>query len=145
MLTQAEADALIRMAKKLASQDSIQFPTPGEIRHLAIVSLDERDELMVDINRKSRIRLSKYTYQERYRLVEILVRLDVDGRPHTNPDGEEIPCPHRHLYREGFADRWAIPAPADKFANPTNMQQSFVDFLKFCNIDEIPVIAGVLF
>ncbi|MFW9280162.1 DUF6978 family protein [Glaesserella parasuis] len=26
-----------------------------------------------------------------------MVRLDIEGPPHRNPDGEEIICPHIHL------------------------------------------------
>ncbi|HEY7442131.1 MAG TPA: hypothetical protein VH701_06920 [Vicinamibacterales bacterium] len=33
------------------------------------------------------------------------------GAPHRNPDDEEIPCPHLHLYREGYGDSLGDAAP----------------------------------
>ena len=82
---------------------------------------------------------TKCTYQERYAVVEVLVRLDLDGPPHENPDGAVLPCPHLHLYKEGFADKWAYPLPAGAFADTTNLTKTFLDFLKYCNVQNIPV------
>jgi hypothetical protein len=65
----------------------------------------------------ARIDLIKGTYQNRARYVVVLVRLDFGGKPHRNPDGEEIASPHLHIYREGVGDKWAYPVTADRFAN----------------------------
>jgi hypothetical protein len=64
--------------------------------------------------------VSKCTYQERYAVIEILLRLDIDGPPHQNPDGVDVPCPHLHVYREGYGAKWAMPLPAD-FTNPSDL------------------------
>lgn len=105
MLTQAEADALIGMPKRFADRAPIDFPGPGEKVSFDIISTDMRVRFLTDVNR-GRIRLTQCTYQERYRSVEILLRLDLDGPPHENPDGNILPCPHLHVYREGYGDRW---------------------------------------
>lgn len=90
------------------------------------------------MNRKGRLKLSKCTYQERYAVVEILVRLDVDGPPHVNPDGADVPCPHIHLYREGFADKWAYALPTGVFSNTSKLELTFVEFLGYCKVESIP-------
>lgn len=158
MLIQAEADALIAMQKKRGTDNYYDFPHPGEILTIPIVSIDKRDPFLLDINRRGRIRLTRCTYQERYRGIIILVRLDIDGQPHTNPDigavplsylasynGQTIKTSHLHLYVEGFMDRWAIPAPSDKFPNTGDLHKTLEDFFHYCNIIEPPLIRRGLF
>jgi len=158
MLTQSEADALIALEKKRTSDDSYDFPSSGEILTIPIISIDERESFLLDINRKGSIRLTRCTYQERYRGIMILVRFDIDGAPHTNPDvpsvplsylepynGQTIQCPHLHLFVEGFMDKWAIPAPSDGFPHPTDLNRTLEDFFRYCNIVEPPIIQKRLF
>jgi hypothetical protein len=157
MLTQTEADALIAMEKKRITDDIYNFPDIGKVLSIPIMSLDEREQFLIDISR-GRIRLTKCTYQKRYARIFILVRLDVDGPPHSNPDiplvplpylqpynGQTIQCPHLHLYVEGFMDKWAIPAPPDKFQQTNDLLVVLTDFFRYCNIVKQPVIQRVLF
>jgi hypothetical protein len=72
--------------------------------------------------------------------VEILLRLDVDGPPHTNPDGTEVPTPHLHVYREGYGDKWALPLPA-AFTDTGNLVNTLREFLRYCNVDPLPEIS----
>jgi hypothetical protein len=74
-----------------------------------------------------------------------LARLDFGGPPHRNPDGEEIACPHLHLYRQGYGDKWARPVPQDTFTNMDNLFMTLDDFMSFCNISEPPNIQRGLF
>ena len=99
---------------------------------------------MLDVTR-AQIKLTKATYQTRARAAIILMRLDLDGPPHRNPDGEEIPCPHLHLYREGYGDKWAIPAPLDRYPTSLDMFLTFEAFMNHCNITEPPHIQKGLF
>jgi len=143
VLTQAEANALMGMPKRFASPTPIDFPDPGEKATFDIVSVDERERFLADVNR-GRMRLRKCSYQERYRVVEILARLDLGGPPHENPDGKVVPCPHLHLYREGYGDKWAQPLPGG-FKSTSNLVTTFRDFMAFCNITGVPDIqAGLL-
>ena len=89
--------------------------------------------------------MKKATYQNRVRTVVILARLDIDGPAHENPDGQEIPCPHFHTYREGYGDKWAVPAPALAFSRTTDLWGSLMDFMTSCKITEIPLIERDLF
>ena len=75
----------------------------------------------------------------------ILVRLCFNGPPHRNPDGQEVPTPHLHLYRKGFGDKWAIPAPISQFRNVDDLWSTLEAFMDYCNIVEGPNIRKGLF
>lgn len=99
---------------------------------------------MLDLSR-GRIDLRKIKMQNRARQVVVLVRLDLAGAPHRNPDDEEVPAPHLHIYREGYGDRWAVPIPADRFRDVDDIWTTLEDFLLFCNITRPPHIDKGLF
>ena len=112
---------------------------------------------MIDISR-GRINLNKCTYQERYKCIYTLVRLDLNGPPHSNPEvvtvpldylephnGKTLKCPHLHIYVEGFMDKWAIPLPEDKFSDPNDLRSSLEDFFRYCNVIEPPTVQWGLF
>jgi hypothetical protein len=142
-ISQAEADELIAMEKR-CDDKQWSLPGPGEAFEIPLTSVDKRENFTLDVTR-SRIRLTKATYQNRARQVIILIRLDLDGAPHRNPDDEEISCPHLHIYREGYGDRWAIPAPPDLYPNPLDLFATFEAFLRQCNIIAPPIIQRGLF
>ena len=157
MLTQSEADALIAMQKKRAKEEMYNFPMAGKTLTIPIISVDERESFLIDINRGS-IRLTKCTYQERHQGIIILTRLDVDGPPHSNPEvinvplsclqpynGQTIHCPHLHLYVEGFMAKWAIPAPSEKFPRTEDISVTLDDFFHYCNVIELPSVQRSLF
>jgi len=143
-LTQAEADALIAMAKHRLDGTEWDYPDLGGAVSIPLVSADRREQFVLDL-RRGRIDLAKGTYQNRGRQVVVLVRLDFGGTPHRNLDGEEIDSPHLHIYREGFLDKWAMPVPAGDFRDVTNPGQTLDDFMRFCNIVEPPTIRRGLF
>ena len=87
--TQAEADALIEMEKCGVDDKEWLFPPAGDRLSVALTSLDKRENFMLDVTR-AQIKLTKATYQNRARQAIILMRLDLDGPPNRNPDGEEI-------------------------------------------------------
>ena len=143
-LLQADADALISLAKIKANDDHYDYPGTGGSVVVPLTSQDRREDFLLDIYR-GRIDLLKGTYQSRARQVIVLVRIDFGGAPHRNPDGIDVPCPHLHLYREGFGDKWAVPLPADKFPNIGDLWQTLEDFMQFCNVVDRPVIVRGLF
>lgn len=143
-LTQAEADALIQMEKHCIETRPYDFPYAGEKLTIPLQSNDGKEHFLLDINR-GRIDLRKVKYQNRARQVVVLVRLDLGGSTHRNPDGEEIPCPHLHIYREGYGDKWAIPVPVDSFTDLTDLWQTLEDFMRYCNITQPPNINRGLF
>jgi hypothetical protein len=143
-LTQAEADALIAMEKHRVNDDRCDFPMAGDSLVLPLQSSDKREQFLLDISR-GKIDLLRGKYQHRARQVIVLVRLDFGGRPHRNPDDQELPCPHLHVYREGYGDKWAIPVPADRFARISDLYGTLEDFMRFCNITQPPYINRGLF
>lgn len=143
-ITQAEADALIAMEKHCVDNKDCLFPEPGGRLAIALTSPDKRENFMLDITR-AQIKLTKATYQNRARQAIILMRLDIDGPPHRNPDDQEIPCPHLHIYREGYGDKWASPAPVDRYPNVQDLFSTFEAFMQHCNITEPPRIDKGLF
>lgn len=91
-LTQAEADALIAMEKHKINDDEWSYPSLGGAISIPLISANKRENFILDI-RRARIDLLKGTYQNRAMQVIVLVRLDFGGRPHRNPDEQEISPP----------------------------------------------------
>ena len=142
-LTQAEANSLLALEKHRVDNKVWSPPYRGGSVTVPLVSVDGHESFLLDL-RRGRINLAKNTYQNRARQVFILARLDVGGAPHRNPDDEVIQCPHLHVYREGYDDRWAIPAPQDLFPNPDDATQALQGFMNYCNITSLPPMQLVL-
>jgi len=143
-LTQAEADVLMAMEKHRANEERSNFPMGGESLVLPLHSNDKREQFSLDVSR-GRIDLANVKMQNRGRQVVVLVRLDLGGTPHRNPDDEEVPSPHLHIYREGYGDKWAVLAPADRFRNLADVWTTYEDFLRFCNVTLAPHVERGLF
>lgn len=142
-LSQQEGDALISMEKHYTGKDGFSFPTNGSALHIPLSSINGREEFILDVT-SGRIELRKHTLQTRARKTVILARLDICGPPHRNPDGEEILCPHLHLYKEGFGDKWAAPLPPC-FSRPENSYHTLGEFMDYCHIVTKPRILWGLF
>jgi hypothetical protein len=107
-LTQDEADKLMAMEKRAVNEKEWLFPAPGDRVAIPLTSLDKRESFMLDVTR-AEIKLTKATYQNRARAAIILMRLDLDGPPHRNPDGV-VPSP-AHLSRR-LRRQMGYPSPA---------------------------------
>jgi hypothetical protein len=142
-VTQIEADALLALEKHRVDETLHRFPFLNSHVTIPLVSQDRREEFQLDI-RRGRIDLAKVTYQNRARSILILARLDLAGPPHRNPDGEDIPCPHLHVYREGYGDKWAYPAAPTEFTDLDDLWASLDDFMRYCNITKTPNILRTL-
>ena len=152
MLSQIEADSLINMEKRLANpSEVISFPQPGSDLSVQIVSTDEKERFLLDLERG---RLSnRWKIQLRFQNIQILVRVDIGGGGHRNPsnapfgwlhpyEDKRIECPHLQRYVEGYGDGWALPLPSPKFTNPDDVATTWVEFLKYCNIVGTPMLQG---
>jgi Family of unknown function (DUF6978) len=143
MLTQAEADQLMQMAKHFVRPPgSISIP-PGADDTYELADSSDRERFLLDVWRGT-LRLTKLKFQDRAQTVVILARLDVDGAPHTNPDGQRLSGTHLHLFREGYDDRWAYPADAGAFTLLNDPGKTFQDFCAFCKIESPPPVQGVI-
>ena len=143
-LTQSEVDVLIGMEKHRINEERHNFPVLGGCLSLPLQSQDKREAFLLDI-RRGRIDLSRAKYQNRARQVVTLLRLDLGGPPHLNPDGQEIVCPHLHVYREGYGDKWAVPVPSDRFPSTSDLWATLEDFMQYCNVTQPPHIDRGLF
>jgi hypothetical protein len=143
MLTQQEADALLVLEKHYIGPEHFSFPDLGGALRISLYSKDHREEFSLDVTR-GKIELRKNTFQTRARKAVILARIDLGGPPHRNPDNEEIPCPHLHIYREGYGDKWAIPLPAS-FTDTNDAWGTLSAFMDFCNVATRPIILPGVF
>lgn len=138
MLTQLEANDLISILKELQEKsDNIIFPTLGNSLALECKSPTTKDKFIIDVNRKGTLKITKCTYQTRYKNSLRLVRIDLDGPPHENPDGNVIECPHIHIFREGFELKWAYPLSEYISSDPTDLISILIDFLRYNNVSNI--------
>jgi len=142
LLSQVEADALIAMDKRFRSPAAVVLG-PGTDDTRELLGSDDRELFLLDLWRGT-LRLSKIKLQTRARKVVVLVRLDVDGAPHTNPDGNKIGGTHLHVYREGFDDKWAYPVNPAEFGNLGDMAATFSDFCRRSHILDPPPFQGGL-
>jgi hypothetical protein len=141
-LSQAEADALLRMEKFRVDHTAHAFPDLGGHLQIALQSHNQRESFSLDISRRKIALTTKY--QTRSRQSVVLVRLDFHS-PHRNPDDTEVGIPHLHIYKEGFGDKWAYEVPAGMLQNPSNTWQVLHDFMHYCRIVEPPNITRGLF
>jgi len=137
-ISQNEADKLLKEKKYRMDELNHVFPESGGNLNIPLKTKDHKEDFMLDI-RRGRIELKKNTFQARVRKEIVLARLDLGGPPHRNPDGEEIVCPHLHLYREGYGDKWAY-ALTNYFTNPSDIWLTLEEFMNYCNIIEKPNI-----
>jgi hypothetical protein len=143
-LSQAEADWLLHLEKHRTNDDRARLPDTGGSVTVLLASADRAENFHLDVSR-GRINLMKGKFQNRARTTIVLARVDIGGAPHRNPDDTEVPCPHIHLYREGFGDRWAFTVSIDQFADVTDHWQTVFDFIRYCNVTRPPEFERGLF
>lgn len=152
-MSQELADYLIQADKQIIDP-LINFPISNTLLQLSVVTThDPKYHLLFDIDRKGRINTYRCTFQNRFRETFHLIRLDLNGRPHDNPDttpdnpvfipyiGKHLPCPHLHIYQHGFDSKWALPMPKEIFPNPEDLVKTFKDFCRYCTITGVPHIS----
>lgn len=137
-LTQAEADALMRMEKHSLSAEAIPYPAPGRNITVELRSTDSREVFLLDVWRSDK-NPYRARFQIRARRAIILARIDLGGQPHSNDvDEPDIPAPHLHLYREGWGDGWAKPVPPDHFTALDDHHRTLEEFMVYCKITTPP-------
>ncbi len=138
-LSQTEADHLMNIEKIREDNETRDFPESGEQIAVPLLSKDRREHFILDISR-GRLKLTKATYQNRVHVAIVLCRLDINGPPHTNPDGGTVPCPHMHIYREGYGFKWAHSLDAISFSEGKNLYETLFQFMDYCKIVKRPII-----
>ena len=143
-ITQTEADALMALEKVRTGDEVCYYLFQGESVRVPLASSDGREQFTLDVSR-GHIEMLRVKHQTRARQVIILVRLDLGGPPHHNPDGQEVACPHLHVYREGYGDKWAVAVPPDRFPDVGDLWQTLHDFMSYCNVTRPPLFQKRLF
>jgi len=139
LLKQSEGDALLAMEKMASGNDPVSFPGIGETLDIHLHGEGGQEEFVLNYTRSS-INISKRNHHLRVRTVIGLARLDLDGPPHRNPDGQEVGPRHLHLYREGYGLKWAFEVPANRFSDLNDALATLKDFMRFCNVVGMPDI-----
>ena len=67
MLTQKEANYLLSLLKYILETGKYIFPDVGDYNYITLISKDNKYEFIIDINRKSKVKPNKCSYQKRYR------------------------------------------------------------------------------
>lgn len=148
-MTNEEFSTLLGLSK-VFSKPSIKLPTAGNTGVYDVESTSSNDRFFLDVDRSSRIELSKFKVQHRYAATKLpLVRIDINSPPHTNPDGCRLSRNHIHIYRETENDTGNLPwaydlESIDMFAEKaTDFMSIFYAFCEYCNISTDD-IQGVL-
>lgn len=137
-----------KIAELLALEKYYQSPNhwnhllipPGRKTNISLHSKNGREKFIINYSRYS-INLSKRNHHLQARKNIGLLRLDLDGPEHMNPDQTKVgPC-HLHYYKPGYGLKWARELqPEDSFLNLGNLAQTLADFLRYCNVQNIPNI-----
>ncbi len=131
ILTELDVKRLISIKKYQQEEKRYTYPSVGEIE-IPLISADKKEEFILDVW-KGKIAL-KTKYQTRVHKTMVLVRLDLNGPPHRNPDGKEVEGTHIHIYQEGYDDKWAYPVEIRYFPNISDLWKTLYDFMEYCNI-----------
>lgn len=131
-MEQAEADRLIELPK-VPDGNRVTIFRPGTNQTITLTSVDKREIFLLDVWQGT-LKLSRVREQVRGHKITVLTRLDIDGAPHTNPDGEKLPGTHLHIYREGYEDKWAYLLNPKVFRNAANLSLLFDDYCSYNHI-----------
>lgn len=133
-----------------------EFDFPGKDESIVLDAEDaDSNSYKIDINRKRAI-ITRCHYLERHPINNVLLRLDIDTKPHKNPNnGEKIGGYHIHIYTDDYGDSVALELdnPLLNIINPdfdldrftidekeeNRLYKYFEAFSDFCNIKNIPV------
>lgn len=141
--------------EKRFKEPIFKFPRQGTSLSLEAEGVSKHTEYLMDINRKL-CTLTRITYQNRVQKTVTLLRLDIDTKPHKNPDGKIISGTHLHIYKEGYLDAWAyeLDDPILNSINPnfnpsdlvcSDMERRFEAFSRLCNFVNYPIVSCELF
>ena len=137
VLTQAEADALIRMLKE-SLVESINFPGKGEKKNFVVQGDSTKDQFDIQLYR-GKIAANKMNYGAIVSInKEILLELHVgETLKHLNPDGTWIYGSHWHIYKQKYGRNFAIPATD---VNSSEFENNTIKFFKEFNIISPPTV-----
>lgn len=137
-------------------KEHIYLPKIFEKKSYEATGLMTREKYYIDINRKSyTLNRKKLSAQNRVISDTILLRLDIDSKPHENPDGTLVGTKHIHVYQEYFGMSFAYELDDPKLhqmfssfdfnrLNSSDLVDLFISFCDLCNIKEPEQISDSL-
>lgn len=141
-LNDEQVDLIINELKQMISHfDMNNLATPfGKIktRHLILSDINSIN-FKLSIHRGNR-EPERFSLDLRFSDThECLVRLDIKGGSHTNPDGTISPNNHLHIYNNSYypKDSLAHPIDLDDFPNISNLYYAAGSFLDYTNIKHV--------
>jgi len=141
VLSQFEIEYLLDVLKELSEKQPLVFPSVYDSKDYSVISEDKRNKFTLTANRKGHKIITTCTFQNMHQSGNILLRLDLSGSPHTNPDGHRIDGPHLHIAKEGFGDSWAYIVPKEITIDIDNPLDSFINFLEYCKVKDVKHIS----
>lgn len=137
-MTDDEFKSLCKLKKHFADTN-ISLPAPGNKleNSLAVLSDTTKDVFVLDIDRKG-ISLTKKKLQERHgNSNTVMIRLEIDCRPHMYADGHLSSRNHIHIFSEqnGNLTFNLTDEYAKLFTDINNFVTVFYDFCHMCNIE----------
>lgn len=141
-MSDSEFNYLMGLQKEFIDKN-YHLPNNGCSNVFDLISRESNEKFFLDVNRKGRIELSKFTLQKRYAPTKLpLVRIDIDSPPHINPDGIILSRNHIHIYRETNNDTGNLPWAYDLETfdsipfdgNNIQFMSIFSSFCEYCNI-----------
>lgn len=161
-LTNSEIKEFLDEPKEFLDE-RLAMPINNEIASFHARGINTQSDYLIDINRKRCI-ITRITFQNRVETSAILLRLDIDTKPHRSPDGETISGTHLHIYQENYETAWAYeledpriqeflpdfnPKPIlqaiQQDVNGTNKVPMFDEFSNMCKFREHPAIYSNMF
>ena len=138
MLTQSEAEALIRMLKE-SLVDAINFPGKGKKERFKVRGTTPRDLFDIQLFRGT-IAANKVYYSAIVTLnKQSILELHVgDTLKHRNPDGTVINGSHWHIYKQGYGREYAVPA---ENVTSSDFEANTMRFFREFNIVKPPKVA----
>ena len=136
---------LMSLIKYFDKPNLVAVPQIGDNLNFGLHTNSTQDSFIFDLDRSGKIEL-KFKNQLRKESI-LLVRMDINGPPHINPDGEAVSGSHIHIYKEGYGLKWAHELEEKLLTLPdkTNVLDIFRIFCDYCNISlENISIQGVI-
>lgn len=128
-LTQKEVDDLISIRERSLAEVPVIFSVFGRVK-VALCDMSVNIDFQLGM-RRTRPNVKKGTNQTRLRQTIVLLGLDYRGALHWNPDGEETPCPHIHIYQSRCKGKWALPISNRGFKNSSDFGKHLYDLWLF--------------
>ena len=129
---------------KVLADKKLNLPDVGnESKSTILAKNDDNIKFELVVNRKGHKNPDNLTYQMvSLKPRRLIIRLDVSGAPHLNPNGEQIPTPHVHIFNEEYM-QGKIAIPLEDLTDlrlVSRLHESIRFFLDYNNVDTTSVL-----